>query len=317
MPASALAIITVNTMFSASSLANNMKADLVHYPQGWHFLMVDCNLNEALPSEYFLLDEKPEYRPLFLGSSDDLVDASPYLILLQDSSKDFLDWFQHHSNQWGFIFHSPYSLDEQLPFWQSILEVSISNSDASFLRFYDGSVAHKLLQHANENERNMLFQPCSSIHLQDEKNQWVKHKGPCTGKNPLIYQLNQPWLHLSDQTYAAITASEDATLQEKLQDVIWQSYPEKVQHMPEGALTNLIYVGILQARTLSIQSEKHIMLFVCLMIEYSLTFYQDSKIQQLIKEAQEQEHPRYGEAALDKIMQQFSESDWQRLANRP
>ncbi|MCG8316361.1 MAG: DUF4123 domain-containing protein, partial [Pseudomonadales bacterium] len=273
--------------------------------------------DSELLTQYFLRDDEPEYRPLFLGANEELLSISPYLLEIKASTEPFIDWYQHHSEQWGFFFNSHLNLQAQLGYWQSLLEViTPNNNSTAWFRYYDGKVLERFLQTASKADINRFFQPCNSLVFQENDLQWqrlnITHDEDSIQINeqPSVAIPEAPWFQLSPPSFQALLPDAKQTLQQDILQIAWHCYPEKLEKEPAGKIDHLLEAGINNAESLGIDSARHIALFVCLTIEFHPKFYLHPRFQTLYK-AENNLMSR----SLDRMQREFTTSDWQALSN--
>ncbi len=302
-------------MKQSTTLLQNLNVDLKISPTGRHFLLMDCAIDEGLIKHYFDLEEQPEYYPL-LHESQELLQVSPYLIALKPSTDAFLEWFIHYADQWGFIFFSNETFDNLYRHWKSLTEIKLPDGDNLMLRFGDGKVLLELWHHMNDDEKNSFFFPCQSIHLQDESRQWHRH-ALADKPSQQLTEKTQPWFSLSHPTYQALICNQDQAFINELVDTLWQQYPDRLRKIPEDSITHIIQHGMNTARSLEINSEQHLSMFICLMFEFSLSFYQEETTAALFESERNIDPIGYGERALDKLVATYTPDNWQQLAAVP
>lgn len=290
-----------DSVFSTSEcLQTVLEKDLEAFPQGQHYLFFDSALDSNIIRQYFLLEEAPEYLPLYLGQEDDLLLLSPYLVKIKNSTFSFIDWLHNNDKQWCFAFSSNYSLDEQLPFWQSILQIQLTNHELCAFRFYDAKVARQLIAHAKPSELAAVFQPCNSLLLSKDALQWERVLLPESGQTQLHYKSNYPWLELAQDTVNAISRPP-VYLKSSVKDMLWNHYPAQLAAMTPSTLDKLLDGIFTRCENLAIQSEQHITLFACLTVEIGEHFYKEQKLAQLFASEQARNPQNFGERALDKL----------------
>ena len=116
-------------------------------PDPHRYLLFDRSRNSELCSTYFLLDDTPEYYPLFLNTHlEEHIQCSPYLVKVSTESSKFIEWFFTYGKQWGFFYFSEHSLDEALEHWQRIIFPHSNDAkNNTLLRFYDPKVMLSIL----------------------------------------------------------------------------------------------------------------------------------------------------------------------------
>jgi len=143
------------------------------------FLLLDNQIQTELISNYFLLDDTPEYRPLFLGTHlEEHIQHSPYIIQATRSTQSFIEWLFTHSQQWGFLYFSSHTIDDAFDHWQkSILLNTTKDTGLQYLlRLYDAKVLETIISSPYHTEFRKTLTPCSSIYFQNNNNQWVRQK---------------------------------------------------------------------------------------------------------------------------------------------
>ena len=270
------------------------------------YLLVDGAQREAIIRQYFLLDETPEYRPLFLGLGDDGPDtlaASPYLMELHEGSGNYLNWLAAEHPELGFAFLSANSLDQQLPFWQSLLTVRYPDGAAGYFRFFDGRVARRIFFHGTDGEKQKLFQPCHALFFQDEQSRWHGYDNPYQTaeiENQLSGQVTGPWLTLSQSTVAKLTRAGHESRQ-AIRNFLWQHYPRQLHEMTHEELQNLLARAESRCNDYDIAGWKYRVLFHCLMVECGPAFDHHPSVAQIFRQEQISGNSAWGERALERL----------------
>mgnify|MGYP002700472364 CR=1 FL=1 len=172
----------INTL---EKLCFHLDNDRQFLPDPHLYLLFDRSLNSELCSTYFLLDDTPEYYPLFLNTHlEEHIQCSPYLVKVSIESSKFIEWFFTYGKQWGFFYFSEHSLDEALEHWQRIIFPHSNDAkNNTLLRFYDPKVMLSILNDKDPQIATNALAPCQSLYFQNENNQWIKynHQGDKEG----------------------------------------------------------------------------------------------------------------------------------------
>ena len=309
-------------MFSSNQLNELMSADLSTHPHGQLYLIFDSSLHPDLLAQYFLLDEEPEFVPLFFGI-EELLPISPYLIALNATTAAFVEWFQYHSRQWGFIFSSNHGLQALLGHWQSLLQVIIPTGNApTFFRYYDGQVLENFLTSASTADIKSFFQPCNGLFYQTKDRQWhymtiAQQQVSTPNDEPReLPGYKPPWFQLSECSYKHLLPEAKNTLKQDILQIAWHLYPEILERYPDAKIDVLLQEGINTAESLGLRSERQIALFICLIIEFHPQFYQHPRVAALYKEEKCQQSDGAMSRTLDRMQLEFLPKDWRILSEQ-
>lgn len=267
------------------------------------YLLVDGALRQEIIRQYFMLDETPRYLPLFLGIDDDNLSECPYLIELHPGSALYLDWLSAEYPGTAFAFLSPYDLDQQLPFWQSLLTVRHEDDSCGYFRFFDGQVAQALYVHGTEQEKRQLFQPCYGLFFQEDNQGWLYQPNEFLSDSmadDLPVPGPAPWLILSEQTLATLTQSGHESRQAIL-NFLWQHYPAQLNELTHEELQARIQEAESLCLKLAIDGWKYRALFNCLMVERGNAFLQLPAVARIFQQEQAIGGTAWGERALDRL----------------
>ncbi|MDX1692517.1 MAG: DUF4123 domain-containing protein [Ketobacteraceae bacterium] len=282
------------------------------------FLLLDGATTGQLIQQYFVLDESPEYRPLFLGIDDNLLCQSPFLILITSHTEPFLRWISQNYPGTAFAFLSAFSLDEQLPFWQSLLRVITPDNQLLEFRFYDGKVAFDLFRYGQENEKRLVFQPCHTLYFQQDDAYWQREQMPAreaSANSWLLHSPPEPWLSLGSDTVQALN-QENRHYKQSLLSFLWQHYPQQMGSMSHDEVITLIDQALSKCRELEVVSWRGIHLFTCLMLEYQEQFYGHPDVarvfhQELAREPVASSGYARGDQALQRLRAELPREFWQ------
>ena len=233
----------------------HLENDRQHLPKQHLYLLFDSDLHSELSSTYFLLDDTPEYYPLFLNTHlEEHIHSSPYLIKISDHSQKFIEWFFTYGKQWGFFYFSEHSLDEALTHWQStIFPHANSVKNNTLLRFYDPKVLRSLIGDQNPQKTIDSLAPCHSLYLQDNNNQWFK----CT---PTEASLSVT-LHNQDDSLYVKAISKRCEL------ILWDKSPWLMEKFSHQSLDAAIQQGVGIALKSNFTQQHSILAFLRLWLE--------------------------------------------------
>lgn len=282
------------------------------------FLLVDGAVRTAVIQEYFLLEESPQYLPLFLGMTDESLSQSPYLIQIKDTSGDYLHWLSQEHPGLGFAFTSCLSLDEQIQIWQSLLVVNTAANSPCYFRFYDGHVARQLYLHGSEVERLRIFQLCHHLYFQNEQQAWQgftlnhtrHHSKISRGADRQVRKA--PWFTLSEETLNRITSHGQAVHHEII-NMWWQHYPYRAHQLTHAELQKYASDAQRKFQRHQIHSWQQRALFACLMMEYQPDFDEHPDIAELFLEEQSYQQDGFGDRAMARIRKRFPAAWWRAL----
>ena len=242
----------INTL---ETLNFHLENDRQRLPKLHLYLLFDSDLHSELSSTYFLLDDTPEYYPLFLNTHlEEHIHRSPYLIKISGHSQKFIEWFFIYGKQWGFFYFSEHSLDEALIHWQStIFPHANSVKNNTLLRFYDPKVLRSLINDQNPQKTIDSLAPCHSLYLQDNNNQWIK----CIPSKDSL----RTTLHNQDNSLYVKAISKRCEL------ILWDKSPWLMKKFSHQSLDAAIQQGVGIALKSNFNQQHSILAFLRLWLE--------------------------------------------------
>jgi len=221
-------------------------------------LVFDSNLHSELNSTYFLLDDTPEYYPLFLNTHlEEHIHCSPYLVKISADSSKFIEWFFTYGKQWGFFYFSEHSLDEALKHWQSIIFPHPNDTtNNTLLRFYDPKILYSLISDQNSQKAINALVPCHSLYFQNENNQWIKYSPKTDKKDSLSTVQNNP-----DYSLYVKAISKRCEL------ILWDKSPKLTEKFSCQSLDVAIQQGVCIALKCNFTQQHSILTFLHLWLE--------------------------------------------------
>ncbi|OUS31546.1 hypothetical protein A9Q99_02970 [Gammaproteobacteria bacterium 45_16_T64] len=233
---------------SLEKLHYQLARDQQLFPKHHLYLIFD-GLPEIV-STYFLLDDAPEYLPLFINTHlEDELQCSPYIVCINLTSLAFIEWFYTAGLGLGFFYFSPLTIEASLSHWQKLLfHQTQDNTDQHFmLRFYETSVFEALINNQELSEFNTALAPCSTLYFQTTNKQWIKQKNTRAVNTParehnLIKTLshtNLPPLCIH-------------TLAKRCEISFWESSPEKIEKFHPRIRAQVLEAGVTLALSANI-----------------------------------------------------------------
>lgn len=261
----------INTL---EELHFHLKNDRQLLPEPRLHLLFDSNLSSELSSTYFLLDDTPEYCPLFLNTHlEEHIQHSPYLVTLSQKSSKFIEWFFTYSNQWGFFYFSAHSLDEALKHWQSIIFPTSNNlKNNTLLRFYDPKVLTSIINDKDPQKAANALTPCESLYFQNKENQWIKYNVK-EGHNNSAKPTQQ------HQDYSLYIKA----ISKRCELILWDKSPYLMEKFSPLSLDTAIQQGVSIALKNNFTQQHSILEFLRLWLERGPTSLNSRAIQRYLQ----------------------------------
>ncbi len=261
----------INTL---EELRFHFDIDRQFLPEPRLYLLFDSDISSELSSTYFLLDDTPEYYPLFLNTHlEEHIQHSPYLIAITEKSSKFMDWFFTYGKQWGFFYFSTHSLDEALKHWHSIIFTTSNNVKSNtLLRIYDPKILLSILNDKDPKKITNALAPCESLYFQNEKNQWIKYNAK-EGHNNSTKSTRQ---HPDHAIY--INA-----ISKRCELILWDKSPYLIAKFSPQSLDTAIHQGVSIALNNNFTQQHSILAFLRLWLERGPTSLNSREMQRYLQ----------------------------------
>lgn len=245
----------INTL---EKLSVHLENDRQHLPNLHLYLLFDSNLHSELNSTYFLLDDAPEYYPLFLNTHlEEHIHYSPYLVKVSVGAQKFIEWVFTYGKQWGFFYFSEHSLDEALKHWQSIIFRNPNDATNNTLfRIYDPKILCSLISDQKSQKAINSLLPCHSLYFQNENNQWIKYT-PATSEIDSFSTIQKK------QGYSLYVKA----ISKRCELILWDKSPQLMEKFSCQSLDAAIQQGICIALKSGFTQQHSILTFLRLWLE--------------------------------------------------
>lgn len=244
------------------------------------FLLLENQIQTELIQNYFLLDDTPEYRPLFLGTHlEEHIQHSPYIIQATPSTLAFIEWFFTHSQHWGFLYFSSHTIDDALSHWQkSILPSASKKTNPQYLlRLYDTKVLNAIISSPYHVEIRNILTPCSFMYFQNNNNQWVRQKNSEFSANDFAKTTKETSDHEAQQDPKTnlINALDShsrfalytPTIAKRCELLLWDKRPDLIEKLYPPMRKSIIEQGVEMAHKANLTEPQHLLAFLVLWLE--------------------------------------------------
>ena len=241
------------------------KASQAHQPQ---YLIFDGATQHKLTEHYFSLDTTGDYFPLFLDTAyENQLALSPYVAQVNKSTRPFIEWLYHQSKQWCFFYTSPYTLQEQSTFWQSLLIALDENDEEVLFRFYDAHVLFHCLMGCCKHEVQQLLKACTSLTIQDDKHQWLHTTLDAFPLDNLQPHNTAPWWQIKNKHLGHLQDTKRKVLAKHIELQLWHDYPQTLSRHPFQKIPEIILLGLQKAEKWNLIKTNSIVCFIhCLFL---------------------------------------------------
>jgi len=232
------------------------------------YLIFDGATQQKLTEHYFSLDALSDYFPLFLDTAyESQLALSPYIVHINKSTRPFIEWLYHQSEQWCFLYTSPYTLQEQAIYWQSLLIALNEDGEEVLFRFYDAHVLFHYLMGCSATEVQQLLKPCTSLTIQDDKCQWLHTPLNASPNQTLQPQNTAPWWQIKNKHLDNLKNSKTDVLAKHIELQLWRHHPQALSRHPFKKIPKIIVQGLQKADKWKLTENDSITCFIsCLFL---------------------------------------------------